>query len=229
MLAGRRYRPRTSRDSRARFSAACRGRRGRRGTRPGRRRSSSSLRQRGDMVLMRMDAARRQQADQMRGAAAFLQLGDELAERLVLGERSRPRPPGRCAADPASRRGRRRDSCGRLRNCPSGRSAGRRRSRSPRAGHAGSRAGNGASSAPFASATQLSARSRRSPQPSRMHRTTGRGRLAAPVGRLTASHPAKLKGTSRENKAWRAASATDPALFRASTRDHSIRPVSRLR
>ena len=57
-------------------------------TRTGMPAASSSLRQRRHVILMRMHAARRQQAHQMRGAAALLELGDEVGERLVLGQRA---------------------------------------------------------------------------------------------------------------------------------------------
>ncbi len=46
------------------------------------------LRQCRHVILMRMHAARRQQAKEMRGAAALFQLGDKAGERLVLGQRT---------------------------------------------------------------------------------------------------------------------------------------------
>ena len=46
------------------------------------------LRQRKDVVLVAVDAARRQQAGQMAGAAALLQAADQVAEHGRAGERS---------------------------------------------------------------------------------------------------------------------------------------------
>ena len=88
----------------------------------------------------------------------------------------RRRSPCRCAADPASRPGRRRDWCGRPRNCPSARRAARHNARWRRDARAASAASAGARPASWPARSRCRRPSGRSPQPSRMHSTTGRGR-----------------------------------------------------
>ena len=70
-----------ARDSPRASAAACRARRGRHGRATVIPASSSVRRERRDVILVRMHAARRHQAQEMRGAAAFLERGDELVER----------------------------------------------------------------------------------------------------------------------------------------------------
>ena len=101
----------------------------------------------------------------------------------AVGDRRR-----RCAAGPASPRGRRRYSGGRPRSCPSARPAGRHRGRRCAGRHAGSSPRAGRNVGVFAWRTALSAASSRQPQPSRMTSMTG---LA-----LQLRHPSASETTS---------------------------------
>ena len=173
---GRRYRPRTAGDSRSRDLGGV--------SRPSRKAWTAT----GSPASARIAASAAmwcwcewtppgdRRPMHMRRAAARLQLGDEILERRHARRACRRRSPRRCAADPASRRGRRRYWCGRPRNCPSARRAGRHNARWPGAGHAASAAISSCQIGVLARSIALSARSARSPQPSRMHSTTGRGR-----------------------------------------------------
>ena len=161
--------------------AARRARRGRRGRRRGRR---PPARRRRAPRGARATSGRRRRS---RGRSRCSRPPDvlRLASRRPRGPRSsrvsRRAPRCRCARCPSWRCGRRRSSGGRPRCCPSARAGGRRRGRSCRWRRAGSARSSDESSGVVARRMALSARSARSPKPSRMTSTSGRGGGAARV------------------------------------------------
>ena len=167
----------TFRGIRARFWAACRGRPERHARRPASPRRTRILHQRRDVILVANE--RRPATTGPSDARAPL-----AARTLAISSSRAGRRAERAILDgdvdarqilrhhPA----RRRYSCGRLRNCPSGRAAIPPPCPRSRAGRAGSRPACGCSWACLAAAMALSLVSGRQPQPSRMHKTAGRGR-----------------------------------------------------
>ena len=87
------------------------------------------LRQRHGVLLVRMHAAGRNQAEQVAGAVRCLQFVDQIGQRAALGDRCRPPIASPIRTSSCSPRGRRRCSCARPRSCPSVRRAGRHRGR----------------------------------------------------------------------------------------------------
>ena len=167
----------------------------------------AELDQRAQVLDARVHAAVGDEADQVHAPAGG-NVAEGRAQHVVASQRAVARRPGRCASGPASRRRRRRGSCGRPRSCPSAPRAARPPGRRSSASSADSGSQSSSKTGVCASETALPGPSGASPQPSRTTSTARRCRRPSGAGRQRVRVRSASVISRRRRRSPRSASAS---------------------